>query len=42
MAVETSVLRNAVMHKPYVHTYATKRVRGPIVNSEALRLLKFA
>ena len=28
-------------NKPYVHFYATKRVGGQVVNSEAIKLLKF-
>lgn len=38
----TTILRDPYTHKPYVHFYATKRVGGQVVNSEALKLLKFA
>jgi len=38
----TQVLRDPYTHKPYVHFYATKRVGGQVVNSEAIKLLKFA
>jgi HK97 family phage major capsid protein len=35
------VLRDPFSNKPYVHFYATKRVGGGVVNSEAIKLLKF-
>ena len=38
----TTILRDPFTHKPYVHFYATKRVGGQVVNSEAIKLLKFA
>ena len=38
----TSILRDPFTNKPYVHFYATKRVGGQVVNSEAIKLLKFA
>src|SRR4051812_12938587 len=38
----TSILRDPFTHKPYVHFYATKRVGAQVVNSEAIKLLKFA
>ena len=38
----TSILRDPYTRKPYVHFYATKRVGGQVVNSEAIKLLKFA
>jgi HK97 family phage major capsid protein len=38
----TSILRDPYTHKPYVHFYATKRVGGQVLNSEAIKLLKFA
>jgi HK97 family phage major capsid protein len=38
----TQILRDPYSHKPYVHFYATKRVGGQVVNSEAIKLLKFA
>ena len=37
-----TILRDPYTHKPYVHFYATKRVGGQVVNSEAIKLLKFA
>jgi HK97 family phage major capsid protein len=37
----TSILRDPYTRKPYVHFYATKRVGGQVVNSEAIKLLKF-
>ena len=38
----TTILRDPYTNKPYVHFYATKRVGGQVVNSEAIKLLKFA
>ena len=38
---ETSILRDPYTKKPYVYFYATKRVGGMVVNSEAIKLLKF-
>src|SRR4051794_12940663 len=38
----TTILRDPYTHKPYVHFYATKRIGGQLVNSEAIKLLKFA
>jgi HK97 family phage major capsid protein len=38
----TQILRDPFSHKPFVHFYATKRVGGALVNSEALKLMKFA
>jgi HK97 family phage major capsid protein len=38
----TSILRDPFTNKPYVHFYATKRVGGQVINSEAIKLLKFA
>jgi HK97 family phage major capsid protein len=38
----TTILRDPYSHKPYVHFYATKRVGGQVVNSEAIKLLQFA
>jgi HK97 family phage major capsid protein len=38
----TTILRDPFTHKPYVHFYATKRIGGAVVNSEAIKLLKFA
>ncbi len=39
---ETQILRDPFTHKPFVHFYATKRVGGQVMNSEAIKLLKFA
>jgi len=36
------ILRDPFTNKPFVHFYATKRVGGAVVNSEAIKLLKFA
>jgi len=38
----TRVLRDPYSNKPYVHFYATRRVGGALVNSDALKLLKFS
>lgn len=35
------ILRDPFSNKPYVHFYTTKRVGGGVVNSEAIKLLKF-
>lgn len=39
---ETQILRDPYTHKPFVHFYATKRIGGQVMNSEAIKLLKFA
>ena len=39
---ETVVLRDPFSNKPFVHFYATKRVGGAVVDSRAIKLLKFA
>jgi HK97 family phage major capsid protein len=39
---ETSVLRDPYSNKPFVHFYATKRVGGALVNSEAIKLMRFS
>jgi HK97 family phage major capsid protein len=39
---ETAILRDPFTHKPFVHFYAVKRVGGAVVNSEAIKLMKFA
>jgi HK97 family phage major capsid protein len=39
---ETQILRDPYSHKPFVHFYATKRVGGQVMNSEAIKLLKFS
>ncbi len=38
----TRVLRDPFSNKPYVHFYATRRVGGGVVNSDAIKLLKFS
>lgn len=39
---ETAVLRDPFSNKPFVHFYATRRVGGALVNSEALKLMRFS
>jgi HK97 family phage major capsid protein len=39
---ETVVLRDPYSNKPFVHFYANKRVGGAVVNSDAIKLMKFA
>ena len=39
---ETAVLRDPYSNKPFVHFYASKRVGGALVNSEAIKLMKFS
>jgi HK97 family phage major capsid protein len=39
---ETQILRDPFTNKPFVHFYATKRVGGQVVNSEAIKLMKFS
>ncbi|HKR23860.1 MAG TPA: phage major capsid protein [Allosphingosinicella sp.] len=39
---ETQILRDPFSNKPFVHFYATKRVGGQVMNSEAIKLLRFA
>jgi HK97 family phage major capsid protein len=39
---ETVVLRDPFSNKPFVHFYATKRVGGSVVDSRAIKLLRFA
>ena len=38
----TRVLRDPFSNKPFVHFYTTKRVGGGLMNSEAIKLLKFS
>lgn len=38
----TQILRDPFTNKPFVHFYATKRIGGQVMNSEAIKLLKFA
>lgn len=39
---ETALLRDPYSNKPFVHFYATKRVGGALMNSEAIKLMKFS
>ena len=39
---ETQILRDPFTNKPFVHFYATKRIGGQVMNSEAIKLLKFS
>jgi HK97 family phage major capsid protein len=39
---ETVVLRDPFSNKPFVHFYATKRVGGAVIDSRAIKLMKFA
>ena len=39
---QTQILRDPFTNKPFVHFYATKRVGGQVMNSEAIKLLKFS
>jgi len=38
---ETGVLRDPYTRKPFVYFYATRRVGGAVINSEAIKVLKF-
>ncbi|MBC7522044.1 MAG: phage major capsid protein [Sandarakinorhabdus sp.] len=38
---ETAVLRDPFSNKPYVNFYATRRVGGAVVDSRAIKLMKF-
>ena len=38
----TGILRDPFSNKPFVSFYATRRVGGAVINSEAIKLLKFA
>ncbi len=38
----TGILRDPFTTKPYVSFYAVRRVGGAVINSEAIKLLKFA
>ena len=38
----TTILRDPFTNKPFVHFYATKRVGGQVMNSEAIKLMKFS
>ena len=39
---ETRILRDPFSNKPFVHFYATKRVGGAIIDTNAFKLMKFA
>jgi len=39
---ETQIVRDPFTNKPYVHFYAVKRIGGGVVNSEAIKLMKFS
>lgn len=39
---ETNILRDPYTNKPYVHFYATKRLGGALINSAAIKLMKFS
>ncbi len=39
---ETAVLRDPFSNKPFVHFYATRRVGGAVLDSNAIKLMKFA
>lgn len=38
----TSILRDPFSNKPFVHFYATKRIGGQVLDSDAIKLLKIA
>jgi HK97 family phage major capsid protein len=38
----TSILRDPFTNKPFVHFYATKRIGGQVLDSDAIKLLKIA
>ena len=38
----TSILRDPFTNKPFVHFYATKRIGGQLLDSQAIKLLKIA
>ena len=40
-AQRDQILRDPFTNKPFVHFYATKRVGGQVLDSEAIKLLKF-
>lgn len=39
---ETQIVRDPYTNKPYVNFYAVKRIGGGVVNSEAIKLMKFS
>ena len=38
----THILRDPFTNKPFVHFYATRRVGGQLMNSEAIKLMQFS
>lgn len=40
--IGTRVIRDPFSNKPYVGFYTTKRLGGSVVNSEAIKFLKFS
>ena len=40
--IGTRVLRDPFSNKPFIGLYCTRRVGGTVINSEAIKLLKFA
>ncbi len=38
----TAILRDPFTNKPFVHFYATKRIGGQVLDSDAIKLLKIA
>jgi HK97 family phage major capsid protein len=36
----TAILRDPFTNKPFVHFYATKRIGGQVLDSDAIKLLK--
>ena len=39
---ETTILRDPFTNKPFVNFYATKRVGGQVLDSDAIKLLRVA
>ena len=39
---ETVVLKDPYSNKPYVHFYATRRVGGAVLDSRAIKLMRFS
>jgi HK97 family phage major capsid protein len=39
---ETVVLRDPFTNKPFVHFYATRRVGGAVIDSRAIKLMRFS
>ena len=38
----TTILRDPFTNKPFVHFYATKRIGGQLLDSEAIKVLQIA